>query len=49
MSILAGCLLITLLVSLRWGSALPRPAVTLMPAVALGALVALFWVVAKIG
>jgi hypothetical protein len=49
MSVLAGCLLIVLLVSLRWGSTLHQPAAGLLMAVALGALAGLFWVVAKIG
>jgi len=48
-SLLGGCLLIVLLVSLRWGSALHQPAATLMMAAALAALVGLFWLVAKIG
>jgi hypothetical protein len=49
LSILVGCLLVTLLASLRWGSTLAQPAAGLALAVALGALIGLFWVVAKIG
>jgi hypothetical protein len=48
MSLVAGFLLITLLVALRWGSDLGQPAASFMMTVAIGALVGLFWVVAKI-
>lgn len=47
--LIAGGLLATVLVSLRWGSKLHQPATAFVSAVALGALAGLIWVVRKIG
>jgi hypothetical protein len=48
-SVLIGCLLIMLLATLRWGSMLGQLGQGFMVTVAIGALVALFWAVGKLG
>jgi len=47
--VVIGCLLMTLFVALRAAHGLPQPAQFLTRSVAVAALVALYWVVAKIG
>jgi hypothetical protein len=49
MGILLGILLVILLACLRWGSSLPQPAASFVLAIALIALIGLFWAVSKIG